>query len=73
MSSPTTQADHYVIRIEGYLAPRWAGCLAGWTLTCTAAGETVLAGTVENQAALYEVLAKVRDLNLVLVAVERIE
>jgi len=38
-----------------------------------AGGETILSGPIEDQAALHGVLAKVRDLNLILVAVNRVE
>jgi len=66
------QPSHYEIRIKGHLAPRWAEWFAGLTMTYTASGETVLSGSVEDQAALHGVLAKVRDLNLTLIAVNRI-
>jgi len=73
MSEPTAQPGYYVIRIEGHLAPRWADTFAGLTMTHTASGETILAGPIEDQAALHGVLARVRDLNLTLIAVNRIE
>ena len=73
MSQHTTQASYYVIRVQGNLAPRWADWFAGLTMTHTAGGETVLSGKIEDQAALHGVLAKVRDLNLVLIAVNRVE
>ena len=43
------------------------------TLTQTETGETLLSGTVVDQAALHGLLTKTRDLNLALVAVERLE
>ena len=70
---PTTQPDYYVIRVKGHLAPRWAEWFAGLTMTHTPSGETILSGPIEDQAALHGVLAKVRDLNLTLIAVNRIE
>ena len=72
MSEPTTQSSHYEIRIKGHLASRWAEWFAGLTMTYTASGETVLCGPIEDQAALHGVLVKVRDLNLTLIAVNRI-
>ena len=70
---PTTQPDYYVIRVKGHLAPRWAEWFAGLMMTHTPSGETILSGPIEDQAALHGVLAKVRDLNLTLIAVNRIE
>ena len=73
MSEPIIQPSHYEIRIKGHLALRWAEWFAGLTMTHTASGETVLSGPIEDQAALHGVLTKVRDLNLTLIAVNRIE
>jgi hypothetical protein len=72
MSESTSQAGLYVIRVKGHLAPRWAGWFEGLAMTYTAGGETVLSGPIEDQAALHGVLAKIRDLNLILIAVNRI-
>jgi hypothetical protein len=73
MSQNTTQAGYYVIRVLGHLASRWADWFAGLTMDYTAGGETILSGPIEDQAALHGVLAKVRDLNLILIAVNRVE
>lgn len=73
MPEITAQPDLYEIRIKGHLAPRWAEWFAGLAITHTASGETILIGPIEDQAALHGVLAKIRDLNLVLIAVNRIE
>jgi len=72
MSESPSQAGQYVTRVKGHLAPRWAGWFDGLTITHTAGGETVLSGPIEDQAALHGVLAKIRDLNLILIAVNRI-
>jgi hypothetical protein len=48
----------------------WFDCL---TITNVAQGEAVLSGPIADQAALYGVLAKVRDLGLPLLAVSRVE
>ena len=73
MSDPTTQPEHYVIRVHGHLDPRWAEWFSGLTLTRTEAGETILAGLVADQAALHGLLVRIRDLNLTLVSVSRVE
>jgi hypothetical protein len=73
MSEPIAQSDYYVLRVRGHLAPRWAEWFSGLTMTHTASGETILSGPIEDQAALHGLLAKVRDLNLILISVIRIE
>jgi hypothetical protein len=42
-------------------------------ITHTPDGETVLAGPIRDQAALFGILIKVRDLGLILIAVNRVE
>ena len=59
---------HYEIRVEGHLAVDWSDWFEGLTVRQEAGGETVLRGLLD-QAALHGVLAKIRDLGLVLVAV----
>ncbi len=64
------QQPHYEIRVEGHLTVGWADWFEGLTIRQEAGGETVLSGPLD-QAALHGVLAKVRDLGLVLVSVQR--
>jgi hypothetical protein len=59
----------YQIRLKGHLSPRWADWFEGLTLTLEANGETLLTGPVVDQAALYGVLRKVRDVGLPLLSV----
>ncbi len=59
----------YEIRIKGHLDPTWSEWFAGLTITHNSKGETILAGPVLDQAALFGILDKVRDLGLTLVAV----
>jgi hypothetical protein len=64
---------HYCIRVEGQLGSGWSEWFAGLTLSQTESGDTLLSGPVVDQAALHGLLARIRDLNLTLIAVERIE
>lgn len=64
--------DHYVIRVKDHLDGCWADWFAGLTLTYTQNGDTVLCGPLADQAALHGLLARIRDLNLTLIAVQRI-
>lgn len=62
--------QRYAIRVEGHLAADWSDWFEGLTVCQETNGETVLSGLLD-QAALHGVLAKVRDLGLVLLAVNR--
>jgi hypothetical protein len=65
------EGGSYEIRLKGHLEPRWANWFDGLTLTQEGDGTTVLSGSVADQAALYGLLGKVRDLGLPLIAVNR--
>jgi hypothetical protein len=58
------------IRVEGHLDQTWAEWLDGFTLSHTEQGETILAGDVNDQAALYGLIAKLRDLGVKLLSVK---
>ncbi len=58
------------IHIEGHLDQTWADWLDGFTLTHTEEGETILTGKVKDQAALYGLIAKLRDLGVKLLSVK---
>lgn len=68
---------HVEVRLEGLLDEQWAEWLEGFSLThCITngltpggGGVTLLAGEVRDQAALYGLLAKLRDLGVKLLAV----
>jgi hypothetical protein len=62
---------YYYIRVQGHLDTTWSEWLDGMSITNAAKGETVLAGELVDQAALYGVLNKVRDLGLPLLTVRR--
>lgn len=61
----------YEIRLQGHLSPRWRSWFTGFSIQLTACGHTVLTGLVGDQAALFGVLKKIRDLGLPLLAVNR--
>jgi hypothetical protein len=63
----------YQIRVEGRLASHWSEWFGGMVVTQTEIGETLLAGPVVDQAALHGLLAKIRDLNLELIGLQRVE
>jgi len=59
----------YQIRIRGHLGRRWADWFGGFAIALEPNGDTLLTGTVVDQAALYGVLRTVRDLGIPLVSV----
>ncbi len=59
----------YQIRIKGHLGRQWTDWFEGLTITALDNGETLLTGSVVDQAALHGVLKKVRDLAMPLISV----
>ena len=57
------------IRLKGQLGREWSDWFGGLTITLEENGTTLLTGPVSDQAALYGLLKKVRDLGMPLVAV----
>ena len=64
--------SYFKIRVKGHLDVRWSEWFDGLEITNLENGETMLSGDIVDQAALHGVLAKVRDLNLALVAVSSV-
>jgi hypothetical protein len=63
----------YEIRVEEHLSGHWSEWLEGMRLNYGDQNETVLTGVLPDQAALYGVLLKIRNLGLTLVSVRRVE
>ena len=63
----------YQIRISGHLDQTWAKWFEGLNITLEQNGETLLSGPVADQAALYGLLKKIRDLGMPLISVNRLE
>jgi hypothetical protein len=62
----------YEIRVQGRLDQRWSEWFDGLTISYDVDDNTVLRGPLVDEAALYGVLNKVRDLTLPLLAVNRV-
>ncbi len=62
----------YQIKIEGHLGPQWTDWFGGLMISLEEGGETLLTGPVVDQAALYGLLKKVRDLGMPLLSVVRV-
>jgi hypothetical protein len=63
--------ESYEFLVKGNLDDHWAKWFGGLAVTHTAEGETLIRGPIRDQAELYGVINKLRDLGLVLVAVHR--
>jgi hypothetical protein len=61
----------YEIRVLGKLDPRWSRRLADMQILAQPGGETLITGPVADQAALYGLLSRMRDLGLVLISLQR--
>jgi len=62
---------HYRIRLKGCLDDTWSDWFEEMAISSKGA-ETILTGPVADQAALHGLLIRIRDLNLTLLAVERL-
>jgi hypothetical protein len=58
------------IVVKCQLDTDWSGWLEGLTITHNDRGETVISGQLRDQAAFYGLLAKVRDMCLLLISVK---
>ncbi len=65
--------QHVEITVKKRLDFNWSEWFEGMTIRHTEQNETILCGTVVDQAALYGLLAKLRDLGLALVSVNSVE
>jgi hypothetical protein len=62
--------DTYRVRVRGHLDDRWSDWLGGLAVQRQADGTTVLTGPIRDQAALFGVIAGIRDLGLALLSVQ---
>jgi hypothetical protein len=64
---------NYAIRIKEDIEPCWSEWFEGFQIHQLENGNTILAGAIADQAALHGLLGKIRDLNLTLLSVTRLE
>jgi len=67
-----TEPSCYEIRVEGVLGGQWATWFGGLQVQGVGT-QTVISGPLADQAALHGVLARIRDLGLLLVSVRRLD
>lgn len=63
-------AQRVEIRIEGCLEPEWAEWFEGMEFHLLPGGESIVKGEVKDQAALFGLIAKLRDLGVRLLAIK---
>ena len=66
-------AADYQIRVKGLLDKKWSEWFGGFLVTPQENGETLLLGKVADQAELFGILAKINNLGLPLLLLERKE
>jgi hypothetical protein len=57
------------IRLKGHLGQQWQEWFDGMTIVLEENGNTLLTGAIVDQAALYGILKKVRDLGMPLLSI----
>jgi hypothetical protein len=67
------RAAIYEIKVQGNLDAKWSDWFDGFTISQQVDDETLLTGHVIDQPALHGLLAKIRDLGLPLLSVERVD
>jgi hypothetical protein len=67
------QPKIFQIRIKGHLGRRWANWFEGMSITLEDNGDTLITGPVVDQAALFGLVKKVRDLGLPLISINRLD
>ena len=63
---------HYRIKLKGHLDHKWSDWFEQMAISHEG-DQTILTGPVADQAALHGLLIRIRDLNLTLLSVERLE
>jgi hypothetical protein len=56
------------IRIKGHIHKQWSDWFDGLAITCSDPGETMLTGRVQDEATLYGIISRLRDLGLKLIS-----
>jgi hypothetical protein len=62
----------YEIRVEGHLTDRWSDWFGGLTIRNEPNCQTTLTGRLSDQTALFGVLSRIHNLNLILISVLRL-
>jgi hypothetical protein len=69
----TSRALAYEFRVEGHLDDHWSTWLGELTITRHHDGTSTLAGPVADQAQLHGLLARLRDIGVILLSLNTLE
>jgi len=72
MTASDQSIERYRIRISGHLDATWSNWFNDLTIAQEEDGTTTLAGPLIDQATLYGLLSRLRDLGATLLTVERL-
>ncbi len=63
----------FEILVQGHIDDQWGAYLAGLAIEHLPTGNTRLHGELPDQASIYGTISKLRDMNLKLISIQRIE
>lgn len=69
MPQASDEGRTYAIRVKGHVDPGWSDWFGGLAIRQLPGGESVICGTLADQAELHGLLTKIRDLGLPLIEV----
>ena len=69
----TEGSAYYEIRVKGQLDPSWADWFEDLSIVPLPEGETRISGWIADQSALHGILVRIRNLNLALISVSRVD
>ena len=61
------------IRVKGQMDEHWSEWFQDFEILASEENETIMVGEVKDQAALYGLIAKMRDLGLALISVNNVD
>jgi hypothetical protein len=64
--------EFYEIKIKGQIDPAWSDWFENMRITLLQEGDTLLSGSLADQAMLHGLLERIRDLNLELLSVSKL-
>ncbi|MGD9933048.1 MAG: hypothetical protein AB7T37_04945 [Dehalococcoidia bacterium] len=67
-----SDSQRYEIRLQGHLDLRWTHRMDGMAFALERDGTTTLTGSLPDQAALHGLLARIRDLGVPIVSIQRL-